>query len=177
MKVNKFAIFDIKVYNYHMKVKKHTVFIIVLLSMFSSPLFAFIRKGDTMYITVNEIASKTKPSIWGRDSVMFNYGDAVNIIQTNGSWVEIELEDTNKKGWVKDSVLTKKKIRKQNNISVNAKELALAGKGFSSPVEEQYSKQYKKNFDIVDEMEKSSITIDKYFEIWAKEGRLRTSEE
>ena len=48
--------------------------------------------------------------------------------------------------------LTKKKlISSDKNVTTNADELALAGKGFSKTIENAYSEEYEVSFDKVDE--------------------------
>lgn len=157
-----------------MKVKKFLilfiVFFISLISLFASP-----KNNKPRYISVEEIALKNKPSFWGAEGDSLYYGDVVYVIDMKDSWLKVESTSSGKKGWVKDSVVTSRKIVSKNKISVDAKEIALAGKGFSSPLEAEYSDLYNINFDIVDKIEKITIS-DKDIRDFIISGQLRGEE-
>ena len=130
-----------------------------------------------MYVSVEEVTSKVKPSMWGKDGTDYYYGDLVEILDEDGSWYLVTTKDGKRKGWLRDSVLTTRKLKKQGNVSVDAKELALAGKGFSSPIEAEYSEQYDIDFTSVDEIEKISVDIDRKLRSFIIEGDLEGVDE
>ena len=130
-----------------------------------------------MYVSVEEVTSKVKPSMWGKDGKDYYYGEVVEILDEDGSWYLVTTNDGKQKGWLRESVLTTRKLKKQGNVSVDAKELALAGKGFSSPIEAEYSDKYDIDFDTVDKIEKVSIDIDRKLREFIREGNLQGVDE
>ena len=158
-----------------MSKKKFYLFFGLIVFLSIVPLFGLPRAPKAFYIAVEEIDGKTKPSFFGRAADTFYYGDAVIIVEEKGSWVKVEGQSTGKTGWVKDSVVTSRKIVAKNKVSVDASEIALAGKGFSSPLEAKYSESYGIDFDVVDKVEKNSVSPDEVG-AFIIEGQLRGEE-
>lgn len=122
-----------------MNLKKNYLLLLIFIFTLISPLCAKPKKHKlvkkTVYITVEHICSKNRPSFWGGDSDVFYYGDELKAVDSDGQWLKVESDKTGKSGWVKESVLTTRKIKSKGIASVNAEELALAGKGFESNIE------------------------------------------
>lgn len=165
----------ISVYNQPMNNRKLCLSFLIVLIFSLVPLFGKPKASKPYYISVEEISAKTKPSFFGKAKDTFFYGDVVFIVNQKGSWVEVEGQASKKSGWIKDSVVTTKKIVAKNRVSVDASEIALAGKGFSSPLEAEYSKSYNIDFDVVDKVENLSISLDE-IEKFIEEGKLRGEE-
>lgn len=132
----------------------------------------FSRSRDC-YISVMEIEAKSSPSIWGKANGTFYYGDKVSVVEKKNSWIKVSKGGTS--GWVKDSCVTSRKIRADGKVSVNADEIALAGKGFSNSLEAQYSSSYDIDFDEVDYMEKVNLS-DWALKDFIDEGELKGAE-
>lgn len=155
--------------------KKNISFLVFVLIVLSCPLFARPKSSKPMYISVEEIEAKEKPSFFGGKSDTFYYGDVVKVTDEKGSWLKVESKDSGKEGWVKDSVLTSRKIVSKNRISVDASEIALAGKGFSSPIEAEYSESYGIKFDEVDDIESIYVSPDEV-KAFIEDGNLKGEE-
>ena len=162
-----------------MKFKKYSLISIIILLIIQTPIFSRPKSmvGKSMYVSVEEVTSKVKPSMWGKDGIDYYYGDQVEILEEDGSWYLVTTKDGKRKGWLRDSVLTTRKLKKQGNVSVDAKELALAGKGFSSPIEAEYSNKFDIDFGPVDEIEKVAIDVDRKLREFIREGQLQGVDE
>ena len=163
-----------------MKLKKYSLITILILFVIQTPIFAKPNSsmvGKDLYVSVEQVTSKIKPSMWGKPGYDYYYGDLVEVLEQDGSWCLVETKDGERIGWLRDSVLTSRKLKTQGNVSVDAKELALAGKGFSSPIEAEYSEQYDIDFTPVDEIETISIDIDRKLRSFIREGDLQGADE
>lgn len=151
--------------------KKNILLILFIICFVCLPVAARSNKGKTVYVSVESIESKDKPSFWGGDRDTFYYGDQVEIIGENKSWYNVKSTVTGKSGWLKDTAVTTKKIKAGKKVSVNANEIALAGKGFASPIEAEYGSMYNLDYDIVDEIEEDEIS-DLELKTFIDEGEL-----
>lgn len=132
--------------------KKLTVLLFVL--CLALPTFA-ASKPKTQYVAIDPAPLKAKPAASSKKVGSIEYASAVLVLQTEKSWVYVQLvDDKSVEGWLPASALTTKKIKdKKNSTSANADEIALAGKGFNSTIEAVYAEEYELNFDIVDYIE------------------------
>ena len=141
--------------------KKFCVLIIFsLLTIFPSSLFAATKsaaKTSVMYVAVQNAAFKEKKSFFSSTVAELSYGQSVKVVNTSGKWVEALLTDSNKKGWIALSSLTKKKIKK-SDFKASTDELALAGKGFSAEVEKNYRKTSSADYVAVDRIESLKVS-------------------
>jgi hypothetical protein len=136
----------------------------------------------TMTIQVREGQLRATPSHFGKIVAKVSYGNQVTLLENNGPWKKVSLSGGKVKGWIHDTALSSKKIdlkSGQDNVSasVNQKEIALAGKGFSKEVEAQY-RQTNKNLDYawINRMETFQVSSSQMQKFIA-EGRLALSEE
>lgn len=156
-----------------MNVKKNYCFSVLLLILMCLPCFA---RGKERYIAVEEIKSKSSPSVWSRGNDIFFYGDKVVVEEEKGSWIKVSQSGSGKSGWVKESCVTSRKIRAGNRVSVNADEIALAGKGFSNSIEAEYSSSYDIDFSIVDSVESVNFYNTKSLRDFIVDGKLMGAE-
>ena len=133
--------------------------------------------GDTNYINVKTTSLKSSTGFFASTTGTVVYGDEVRVLALSGNYVQVRTSAGNKTGWIAKASLTSKRITTQGNTAnASAKEVALAGKGFSPEVEAQYRKEGGKiDYDAVDEMERINIT-DRDLLIFIEEGRLSKGE-
>lgn len=81
-----------------------------------------------------------------------------------------------KKGWIPSSALSKKKVLASSSTTADAKEIALAGKGFSSSIESTYAKEFNVDYSDVDYVESQSVS-DKELQSFIVEGQLNSGED
>ena len=140
--------------------KKHYL-AAILIVLFTALLPAKSKKEvKILYVSVGSLSVKDKASFFSSDVGELTYGDPVYMLDETKSWTKIQSVDSDEViGWVSSKSLTKKKlIASDKNVTTDADELALAGKGFSKTIENAYSEEYDVSFDKVDEIEENSVS-------------------
>ncbi len=157
-------------------IKFKTSFIIFLLMGLNAfPAFAVKQKMMSIQVKKGEIRST--PSFLGVIVARVSYGDRVYVREEKGPWVKVGMPAQNKEGWIHNSALTSKKIEFHagaTNVQTSASsdELALAGKGFSKQVENEFKeKNPNVNYAWIDRMEKFVVS-EKQIKQFLKEGKL-----
>lgn len=137
------------------------------------PIFAFSADAKKMYVNVENANMMEKSSAFAKIISTIKYGDCVYVLRESGKWSFIK-DEKKIEGWTLTSNLTKRKVAKGS--SANAKEISLAGKGFSAEAEGIYSKSGNGNYALVDKVERKTVTLNevKNFMI---EGNLIGAEE
>ncbi len=113
---------------------------------------------ERMSVQVREGQLREQPSFLGRVAATVEYGDRVSIRETRGPWKMVSIDD--KGGWIHESALTSKRVVLQAGDEdvgpvADREELALAGKGFSREVEEEFRAANRDlDFSRVDQMER-----------------------
>ncbi|MDR2701232.1 MAG: hypothetical protein LBB72_02225 [Spirochaetaceae bacterium] len=132
--------------------------------------------GDTLYVNVNSANLKASTGFFASTTGTVRYGDDVRVLAINGKWTQVRTS-RNITGWIAGASLTTKRISTQGNTAnASAREIALAGKGFSPEVESEYKKTGEKvNYDAVDAMEKVNVS-DNDLLAFIEEGRLAKGE-
>jgi len=121
--------------------------------------------SQTMSVQVKEAPVRSTPSFLGKIVADLHYGDQVEVVDTQGGWVKVSLPSGGGQGWMHSSELTKEKLalKAGSNVSSGASssEVALAGKGFNSQVEQEYKSETQLDYTWVDKMEKISYSPDR----------------
>jgi hypothetical protein len=135
------------------------------------------RVGSTMYVNVNSASLKSSTGFFASTTGTVSYGDQVSILAVNGKWSQVRAAARNATGWIASASLTTKRISTQGNAAnASAREIALAGKGFSPAVEAEYKKGGGKlNYTAVDNMEKAAVS-DRDLLAFIEEGHLARGE-
>lgn len=153
----------------NLSLKKYFSFVLfftfVCISAFSDD-----KKNKVMYVAVEEADVKEKPSFFSKTKEIFLYTQKVIVLETKGNWTKVRLPDAEDKdskndiqneivqGWISSGSLSKKRIAQGKRLSASTDELALAGKGFSSEIENVYRKNSELDYEAVDRMENSKNT-------------------
>ncbi|MBU2500098.1 MAG: SH3 domain-containing protein [bacterium] len=118
--------------------------------------------GEKMSVQVKTGQLRAKASFLGALTGEVAYGTRVDVVARQGAWVKVS--GSGKEGWIHESALTPKVVvMKAGDAPVGTgaggDEVALAGKGFNSQVEEEYRKENREvDFTWVDRMEKFVIS-------------------
>ncbi|MCR4735541.1 MAG: SH3 domain-containing protein [Treponema sp.] len=113
---------------------KKMIFLVALVVAGS---FAFAeQKQRVMYVKEKNATLKEKASFFGKKVATLAYGQEVIVISTNGSWMKVETADKKKRGWIKKSSLTNKKLSGVTSISTDADTMSLAGKGSENTIQD-----------------------------------------
>jgi len=153
---------------------KRVIFIALFCLVFTG-LYAQ-KVGDTLYVNVNSANLKSSTGFFASTTGTVKYGDQVRVAAVNGKWAQVRTT-ANVTGWIATASLTTKRISTQGNTAnASAKEIALAGKGFSPEVEAEYKKGGgDSNYAAVDAMERSTVS-EKDLLDFIEEGHLAKGE-
>jgi uncharacterized protein YgiM (DUF1202 family) len=151
------------------------VVIIFCLGLFAAGFAAAqVGAGGTLYVSVKTLALKSGTGAFAGNSGTLNYGDKVTVTKVDGKFVEVRSTvDTSLTGWAATSNFSAKQIVSASSSTASAREVALAGKGFSQEVENSYnSQQANLNYADVDRTEAITVS-DEELRKFLEEGRLK----
>jgi uncharacterized protein YgiM (DUF1202 family) len=146
---------------------KRLFFILMILFCLNAVVFSQ-SLGKTMYVAVNSAEIKSSTGLLGKSLGKLALGEPVTVLRENGKWSEVRTEKS-LTGWVAATSLSSKRVIGQGRTA-SAREIALAGKGFSQETEVEYRKNGL-DFSIVDTMEKLAIPDDELLK-FVTDGRL-----
>jgi uncharacterized protein YgiM (DUF1202 family) len=134
------------------------------------------KRGDTMYVAVQSAPVKSSTGFFARTVGTLRYGDQITVTAVNGKWVQVSAAANRAlAGWIASANVTSKRIIAGSGQSASAKELAMAGKGFSEEVEKEYKTGKNLNYDAVNALERVTVSDDDLFD-FIEEGRLARGE-
>jgi uncharacterized protein YgiM (DUF1202 family) len=149
------------------------ILFILLLCLVSTAVFAQ-RSGDTMYVAVRSVPLKAGTGFFARTVGNLAYGAQVTVLAVNGKWAQVRSGSLT--GWTASSNLSAKRVVAQgDNRSASASEMAMAGKGFSEEVEQEYKTGKDLNYSAVDDLEKVMVADEELLG-FIDEGRLARGE-
>lgn len=149
---------------------------IVFLFLFVFAAQSLFAKEVTKYVSINNGVLREKDSATSKKLCKVEYAEAVIVVSEKGSWSYVQkVSDASKKGWISTSALSKKKIVAKSNVSANAKEIALAGKGLNKGMEAYMGRDYSYDYTLVDKVENVGIS-DADIVSFMKEGKLKVGE-
>lgn len=115
--------------------------------------------ASKMYIKSQNAELLEKASSFAKAVSTVEFGDEVTVTDEDKDWSFVESkENPAAKGWIKTVNLSKRKLTTKS--SANAKEIALAGKGFSAEVENLYANSEDGNFEAVNKVEMATVDKD-----------------
>lgn len=146
-----------------------------LLVLFSAAQSLFA-KSTVKYVCASNAVLREKASTSSKKAFILNYGTSVEVLSEEGKWSYVQKsDDASKKGWIPTAQLTKKKLSTSSTVSANAKEIALAGKGFSKNLEVNLFNDFNFDFSTVDAVEKNAVSENEV-RAFMKEGKLAVGE-
>jgi len=156
---------------------KRNLFILCLI-LFVTGLAAAQSAGSTLYVAVKTLTLKSGTGTFDSNKGTLKYGDKVIVIKIDGKYAEIK-SDANPAitGWTLTANLSKKQIVAGSTSTATAKEMALAGKGFSQEVEQSLKSQKKDlNYADVDRTEAIKVYA-KDVKKFLEEGKLKMGDD
>ena len=134
-----------------------TCLALLLLLAVTGTLFAQ-RTGDTFAVSVRRGELRSAPGFLSRIDAQVEYGDAVTFVVGRGDWYLVRIADTDIEGWIhKTSVLPPRELNLTGGdgrqTATTSREIALAGRGFSERIEQEYQEQQQLDFALVDLVE------------------------
>jgi len=142
------------------------VLVLLFLTLFTAGIAAAqVSVGGTLYVAVKTLTLKSGTGFFTDNKGILNYGDRVTVIKIDGNFAEVKsIADPSLTGWTATANLSAKRVVSRSSNTASAKEVALAGKGFSQEVEDSYKNQ-KSNLNYAD--------VDKTEEITVNENELK----
>jgi hypothetical protein len=138
---------------------------------------AQISAGKTLYVSVKTLTLKSGTGFFAGSKGTLMFGDRVTVIRVNGKYAEVRsAANPSLTGWTVTANFSTRQLVSGNSNTVSAKEVALAGKGFSQEVENSYRGQKKNvNYADVDRTEAINFSEDE-LKSFLEEGRLKMGE-
>jgi len=155
---------------------KRYLFILCLI-LFVTGFAAAQSAGTVLYVAVKTLTLKAGTGAFDANKATLNYGDKVTVVKIDGKYAEIKSDaDPAKTGWTLTANLSKKQIVAGSTSTASAKEMALAGKGFSQETEKNLKSQKKDlNFADVDKTEAIKVH-EKEVKKFLEEGKLKVGD-
>ncbi|MDR2767766.1 MAG: hypothetical protein LBB82_05505 [Treponema sp.] len=135
------------------------------------------RAGTSMWVNVPSANLKASTGFFAGTVAAVKLADEVKVQAVKGNWIQVQTA-ANKVGWIaKSSLSTKRIVAGSGTANASAREVALAGKGFSQEVENEYKKDGGKqaNYDAVDALERVSVSDQELLQ-FVDEGHLLKGE-
>lgn len=141
---------------------KKIIWLAVIMLVLTTAAFAQIAKGGTAWVSVKSVSLKSSTGFFASNRGNVAYGDQVTVLQVSGKWAEVQSSaNTGLSGWIATANLSAKRIVATGNTNTaTASEVALAGKGFSQEVENEYKAAGTMNYAAVDWTEQIVIPDD-----------------
>ena len=129
--------------------KRQLWFLIVLLLGVSGLVAAPLR------VQVQDVALRAKPSYLGTVLTQLPYGSRVQLVQSQGAWTKVTAGDIS--GWLPSASVSQAEVEMNigsEGATTSSNENALAGKGFTEQIEQNYQKERHIDYTWVNRMEK-----------------------
>lgn len=139
--------------------------------------FSVFAESSTRYVKLDTLPLRANASALADKKGTLYYGNAVKVLETKNKWVLVcSVQNEKIKGWVPSSSLVSKKLKeKQNSGTADAKEIALAGKGFTESLEAAIESDQIVDYTNVDKVESCSVSEESVI-AFLKEGSLNLAE-
>ena len=133
--------------------------------------------GGTLYVSVKSAELKSGTGHFSNTKGHLDLGDQVTVVQVNGKNIEVRsVKNSSLTGWTSSANFSTRPVIAGASSTATAREVALAGKGLTREVEQEYKKQQQNlNYADVDKVE--AITVNNAeLKRFLDEGRLKTGE-
>ncbi len=130
-------------------------------SLFSVVVFAAVTAtaawaaGEALSVQVREVRMRATPSFTGRPGASLSYGQTVSVLEEQGAWVRAG--GAGGEGWLHKSALSERPLSLSSGArdaaaKASDREVAAAGKGFSSDTERAYRQSNPEGYVQVEAM-------------------------
>lgn len=122
-----------------------------------------IEVGDLLFVQVRDTELRSSPGFLSPIELRLSFGDQVSYLDERSGWIEVTLPNTETTGWIHAGALeenrsTQMQLEGESTTrTVTSREVALAGRGFSENLEDEYGEQKDLDFARVDELESDEV--------------------
>jgi hypothetical protein len=132
--------------------------------------------GNALHVQVAESRLRADAKFWAATVATVRAGERLEPLERRGDWVRARTAG-GKIGWIHASAVTEREVRVTGGSSTvqsgtSTTEVALAGKGFSAPVEDGYRERHQDlDYASVDRIEARQVSAED-LRTFLQEGRL-----
>ncbi|MCL2410489.1 MAG: SH3 domain-containing protein [Treponema sp.] len=131
-----------------------------------------VRAGGTLFVAVRQLDLRSGTGFFTSSRGRLDYGEQVTVLRVSGRFVEVRSVRTPAlTGWAPSANLSARQVLGTTPGTATAREVAMAGKGFTQEVEDTFRAQHDLNFDDVDRIEAITINMEE-LRRFLLEGRL-----
>ena len=119
--------------------------------------------GDLLFVQVRDTELRSGPGFLSPIQERLGFGSEVAYVGERAGWMQVTVAESGASGWVHATAVeqnrsTQMALRgEQTTRTVTSREVALAGRGFSENLEDEYRGQHELDFDAVDELEQEQV--------------------
>ena len=139
-----------------------------------------IEAGDPLFIQVRDSELRRTPGFLSPIVAQLEFGDALSYVSDRSGWYQVTILENGSSGWVHGGAVrenretTLQQAGEGATRTVTAREIALAGRGFSQELERTYSEDRGLDFGKVDDLEAQFIDPNEILS-FVEIGHLRTA--
>lgn len=132
---------------------------------------------ETLQVQLREATLRASASSLAQPVAVAKLGDSLTVEQRAGSWIRVRTA-AGETGWVHESAVTRRRIQwraGEETVAARASvgEVALATKGFSEQIEQEYRKTKKDaDYSTVDRVERKAVPPERLI-AFLREGGLK----
>ena len=118
-----------------------------------------LEAGDRLFVQVRATELRAAPGFLSSIEERLGFGDEVDFLVERSGWMQVTVSETGVTGWVhatsvRENRATAMQLQgEQTTRTVTSREVALAGRGFSENLENEYGNRREVDFSRVDELE------------------------
>lgn len=146
---------------------KKVIFITCLLVLVTGITFSQ-SVGSTVYVAVKTVDLKSSTGFFASRVVQIVLGASARVVRVDGNWLQLQTTD-GRTGWAKTDNFSTRVVVASG--SATAKEVALAGKGFSAGTEIEFKKEGL-DYSPVDAIERLDVSLND-LEKFVNDGKLK----
>ena len=140
---------------------------------------AAIEVGEPLFVQVRDTELRSSAGFLSPIERRLSFGEEVSYLDERSGWVQVALPESETTGWVHAGALKENRSTRlhlegeSTTRTVTSREVALAGRGFSENLENDYGEQRELDFAAVDELEADAVGAEEIVG-FVEEAGLRT---
>ena len=115
--------------------------------------------GDILFVQVRDAELRSSPGFLSTIVSRLEFGDEVSYQETRSGFIQVSIDDGQTSGWIHEGAIAENKTTdlqlqgESTTRQVTSREIALAGRGFSETLEDEYGTDNDLDFAAVDDLE------------------------
>jgi len=122
-----------------------------------------LEAGDLLFVQVRDTELRSGPGFLSPIQERLGFGAEVAYVGERSGWMEVTVAESGVTGWVHATAVEENRSTQmalrgaQTTRTVTSREVALAGRGFSENLEDEYRGQHQLDFEPIDELEQEQV--------------------